>query len=294
MENLYTDTAIFFNIETNYDNINSRAENLGKILRKYEDESLRLIKSIRLHKKLKKIKIYVILFKAIDKYNPNTINALNKMKVEILIPKLNSIHEKDIASFYSGFWYIPLTGLLMENTKLKHFNDSYLLTRSGDIPNIPEKYFLKLDSDMVILKDILKNPIIESAKELNQVCTIYYDKDFGEDCKTRLEKYNIPNLSNTCLIYSTLDKSIYENWYNYLMVNDSGNDDLFEEVSFDIIHPYEKNQKLKNIQIGENYLCKKDLDKNELKNIYFYHGKLAENEETYSKIMELKFIGNDI
>src|SRR5574344_1447066 len=105
--------CIFFNIETSVDNINSKDQKLGKIPRYYEEEAIRLIKSIKFF--LPKIKIYTILFKDIEKYQDKTIKYLEKNTI-ISIAKLSEKIKKEINNFYSGFWFIPLSGLLMENS----------------------------------------------------------------------------------------------------------------------------------------------------------------------------------
>lgn len=279
-------------MEVNINNINSNQEHLGKIPRYYETETLRLVKSIRILPLLD-IKIFIILFKELEEYNPDILKQLEELKVILLIPKISKTIQNHIANFKSGFWYIPLTGLLMENTVsiLNHEatkKKSHLITLDGDIPDIP-LYGLKLDSDMVMIQNIFENKQILYSNLDNYSLVGQYDKDFGSDCEERL-KYGIYDtipMSNTCLIYSNLHwEKIYNKWWNYLIKNDKDKCDLFEEVSFDIIHPIPKRfQGLKNFQVGENYLCAKDLSANELQDIYFYHGKLLDPADIKEKLL---------
>lgn len=283
--------CIFLNIETSVDNINSKDQKLGKIPRYYEEEAIRLIKSIKFF--LPKIKIYTILFKDIEKYQDKTIKYLEKNTI-ISIPKLSEKIKKEINNFYSGFWFIPLSGLLMENSLdiNKEINRLYDL---NGVKIIPEQNALKLDSDMYLLQ----NPFnifefkfsLENNLEKPLVC--YYDKDFGNDCKERL-KYGINKMSNTCIIFSNLNNNIYNRWYNFLIEEDIYSDDLFEEVSFDILFPYTKTIPIVNIQIGENYLNYQNLNNLEKKKIIFFHQKIEKNIKDIKILYFLKKIRKEL
>ena len=297
------DRCIFLNMEVNINNINSKLEHLGSIPRLYENETVRLVRSIRLIQELKHIPIYLILFKELEEYNSFIIEALNKMKVTYLFPKLSDKYKNEIKYFQSGFWFIPLTGLLMENTYnyIPGLTESYLVDIYGNIPKI-ERFGLKLDADMIMLRNPFDNDIFKQC-ELSRLYTInayshkpicgYYDKDFGKDCEERKKYglYDIQPMSNTCLIYSDLKYNIYNRWYNCLINTDNGYDDLYEEVSFDIEHPFHKNIPFMNFQIGENYLDINKLSEEERKNIYFYHQKMERNYSdlfNYELVLELK------
>ena len=254
--------CIFFNVETSLDNINSKDEKLGKIPRYYEEEAIRLIKSIR--KFLPNIPIYTIFFKPLERYK--NINFFKENSI-ISIPKLDKIYTDQISNFYSGFWFIPLSGFLMENSRFEKTENNRLYDINGN-KIIPEKYGLKLDTDMYMLRDPFKK-----VKIPNKPVVCYYDKDFGDDCKERL-KYGIEEMSNTCFIYSDLEQNIYYRWYHFLIDNDIFRDDLYEEVAFDIVFPITKTEPIRNIQIGENYLCWSDLNELERENILFYHQRM--------------------
>lgn len=291
-EKIQNYSCIFLNMELNVNNINSNQEHLGKIPRYYETETLRLIKSIRNISSLKDISIYLILFRPYESYDKDIISKLNDLQVTFLIPKIKNTTKKIIDNFKSGFWYIPLSGYLIENTKkIIHSNktkeSSHLVKLDNTLPDLPE-FGLKLDSDMVMIKnpfnfkDIIYNYDIPVVGQ--------YDKDSGDDCKERLKYgiYDAPNnlpMSNTCLIFSNLNEDVYSKWWQYLIVNDDNYCDLFEEVSFDIVHPIPKGaQGFKNFQVGENYLCAKDLSAEELQDIYFYHGKLLDPKDINQKL----------
>lgn len=293
------DRCIYLNMEVNINNINSNQEHLGKIPRMYENETVRLVKSIRLIPELKHIPIYLILFKPLEDYTPFIIETLNKMKVNYLFPKLSDKYKNEVTNFKSGFWFIPLTGLLMENTYnyIQGLTESYLVDINGDIPKI-ERFGLKLDADMIMIRNPFETEAFKHS-ELSRLYTInnyahkpvcgYYDKDFGKDCEERKKYgiYDIQPMSNTCIIYSDLRYDIYGRWYNCLINTDNGYDDLYEEVSFDIEHPHYKNIPFVNFQIGENYLDINKLTEDERKNIYFYHQKMI---RTYADLFNYELI----
>ena len=281
--------CIFLNMEVNINNINSRSEHLGKIPRYYEDETLRLVRSIKLIKELKYIPIYIICFKEISEYNSSIRDSLKKLGVTILIPVLDEKIKTDINNFYSGFWYIPLTGLLMENTrKCNHFSSNYLVDQNGDTPNLP-KYALKLDADMIMLNNPFESNEFKYSVKMNKPVCGYYDKDFGSDCKERTfwAIYDVQPMSNTCLMYTNLENDIYSKWYELLMKEDSDTNDLFEEVAFDYAWPYLTTIPFKNFQIGENYLDWNKLSFEEKQNIYFYHQKY--NDTNREELIEIIF-----
>ena len=289
------DRCIFLNMEVNINNINSESEHLGKIPRYYEDETLRLVRSIRLIKELKQLNIYIILFKDISAYGIGLISSLRKLNVTFLFPVLDNKITDNIKSFYSGFWYIPLTGLLMENTRtIKPTN--HLVDENNNIPNLP-KFGLKLDADMIMLNNPFETIEFNYSETRNKPVCGYYDKDFGSDCKERViwGLYNIQPMSNTCLIYSNLDSNVYEVWYKVLIEEDTSMNDLFEEVAFDIAWPYTLTIPFKNFQIGENYLDWNKLSRYERSRIYFYHQKYNPNnkEEEIEIIFKLNKIIHD-
>lgn len=283
------DKCIFLNMEVNVNNINSQSEHLGKIPRYYEDETFRLVRSIKLIKELKQIPIYIICFKEISEYNPSIMDSLKKLGVTILIPVLDEKIKTDINNFYSGFWYIPLTGLLMENTrKCNHFSSNYLVDQNGDTPNLP-KYALKLDADMIMLNNPFESNEFKYSVKMDKPVCGYYDKDFGSDCKERTfwAIYDVQPMSNTCLMYTNLENDIYSKWYELLMKEDSDTNDLFEEVAFDYAWPYLTTIPFKNFQIGENYLDWNKLSFEEKQNIYFYHQKY--NDTNREELIEIIF-----
>ena len=276
-------------MEVNVNNINSQLEHLGNIPRYYEDETFRLVRSIKLIKELKQIPIYIICFKEIGDYNQSIIISLKKLGVTILIPVLDEKIKNDINNFYSGFWYIPLTGLLMENTrKYKHFSSNYLVDQFGNIPNIP-KYALKLDADMIMLDNPFESVEFKYSIKVDKPVCGYYDKDFGSDCKERTfwAIYDVQPMSNTCLMYTNLENDIYSKWYELLIKEDSDTNDLFEEVAFDYAWPYPNTIPFKNFQIGENYLDWSKLTFEEKHNIYFYHQKY--NDTNREELIEIIF-----
>ena len=297
--------CIFFNVETSINNINSKDPNLGAIPRYYEEESIRLIKSIRSFNK--SVNIYTILFKPIEDYNSKTISFLKENAI-ICIPKLDDIYTKQIENFYSGFWFIPLTGLLMENSRNLNNQINRLFDLNGS-KIIPEPYGLKLDSDMVMLRNpfncntmshfemmIMHEAILDIK---SHPVVGYYDKDFGDDCQERLLlRPDIPNQSNTCLIFSNLNDTIYKDWYHFLIEEDEENkinNDLFEEISFDILYPYkDKTIPLKNFQIGENYLDYTTLTEDEKEHILFYHQRLDPNEDQIKLHFKLEKIKKEL
>lgn len=286
-------SCIFLNMELNINNINSKLEHLGKIPRLYETETLRLIKSIRGRNELNKIPIYLILFRELHKYNPIVYEELKKLNVTFLFPKLTDKTKETIKTFKNGFMYIPLTGYLVENTKQKikqpDIEADHLVDIYNRVPELPE-YGLKLDSDMVLIQNIFDNPLFLESIETDKPIVGQYDKDFGTDCKERKnnykEIYENRKMSNTCLVFSKLSLPIYTQWWYFLLDTKFANfDDYFEEVAYDVTHEIDNESiGLKNFQIGENYLCYKDLTDDELKDIYFYHGKLLMEENFMDKI----------
>lgn len=294
MEKRINESCIFLNIELDEDNINSKDEKLGTVPRYHEQETIRLIQSIRGHKDLHTIKIYVIMFKPYTSYSETTRMALKDFGVSILIPKLSKELKEKIKYFHSGFWYIPLTGLLIENTRRNpKVKKDVLFDVNGREVNLPQ-FGLKLDADMVLIHNPFER--LEFVHEHNYkkpVCGYYSQDEIAKDenYQHRLI-YGIDNMSNTCLIYSNLDNNHYGKWWEYLINEDDSNqDNSFGEVAFDVTHPFITHTiPLFDFQIGPNYLCPADLDKKAMQNILFYHGKLNENENILQKVSECKYM----
>lgn len=323
-----TKFCITFNLECDLNNINSinrpGEDNSSPILpRYYEQEALRLIESIP-----NNVFICIVFLRSLEEYKQDTINYFMKKKNCYLYIKNSKIFKKtklqlQLDNFKSGFWNIPLTGMLIEdytlNDRIKRYNkcrdikeenkdieEEPLLIKfiknDNDIvdPLLICEYNVKMDLDMYILDKCkfmnLVYKCIDSIEHHNKaLAVIYYNRlssDYGTDCKIREKYYSDPqtNQSNTCFIISALNATYYKYWYDHLIkleqnTPDNEWSDLLEEVSFDQLYSSEMNYCIQDVQIGENYLCLDDIIMDDLDKIVFYHGPLKLENDNFDKAL---------
>ncbi len=266
------DVAIGLIVEADIKNINTINKDKFEFQdeRYYEKELLRFLKfwNISTSPSQKNIPIYVICITE-NIISEKTKEELKKYSNVTYIEK----YLPETEHFTSGFWNIPLGGRELENI-------------------IKEKYFLRLDLDVQLIKS-LPNELINL--EDNEVLVGVFDEFKGIPMSKRIPYKGFRYPANTCYTLTETKSGFYKKWFQDLIYIEENQDyfldaynleyDELEEFAFEYtaIKENKKVRYLQKFQIGEGYPPLRHFEDNELNNIYFIHSHIKYDAKDYDE-----------
>ena len=241
--------------------------------RLYEDEALLCFESWRRNGGwLKDLPIYVFC------PTNNTISAETRAELEKLNVVYIEEYRKETESFLSGFWNVPLCGMLFEE-------------------RLSEDVLIHTDLDMNLIQPLPKE-MLDSVLEKNDVICGQYDDVSALDQRKIGEDWVNP--MDTGFLISARTSGFYKFFYENLMdLTATGGDERWKKNCSDFpswfleeyvidkavnegtfpIRPVQK------YQLGEGYAKIGEFSDEELKKVYFWHEHIL-YEEKYDKIRQ--------
>lgn len=266
--------ALITMIERDGKNLNDDKGVTFSQVRNYEEEALLCFESWRKNAGwLKDIAIYTFC------PTKNTISEETKIELAKLDVHYIEEYREETENFSSGFWNVPLCGMLFEQ-------------------RLKEDILIHIDLDMKLVKEIPESLVLQTLAESYVLCGQYDDVSSLDQRKIGKDW---ANPMDTGFLISPRQMNFYKFFYEKLIAMEAiGGDErwkkncndfpfhFLEEYVIDMA--YNENEfpikPIQKYQLGEGYAKISTFTDEELENVYFWHEHIHYDAEEYDKIRQ--------